>query len=785
VAAAAHLGSHTFMSFSKGAGAAFAAALLGWSCSSTPPSATCSASQTACGSACAVLATDDAHCGTCDKACASGESCAASACYPHACGMTTCDPGAVCVSNACVDKSCVGVICPAPQSCGAGTCVCAAPALTCGGACVDPQTDVANCGACGKACDASELCAKGACYPKDCAGQVCGPSQVCDQNRCVDRACAGVICPGAETCANGTCGCNGASSTCAQACVDTHTDPGNCGMCGKACSASEGCAASSCWPKTCPPPDGGAVPVNCAPDEVCERGACTEAACVDVMCGPGQHCSGGACLCDAGRTACGSACVDLTSNPANCGACAHSCDSGKTCNGGACVVDNCMAPTTLCGTACVNLTTDANNCGACGAACGGGRNCVAGACQCPMGLTLCGTQCTNLQTDPANCARCSNSCNGGSCMNGGCSCSGGKSLCNGTCVDYATDLDNCQGCGKVCAAGQTCGASGCTCPAGQKACGTAGCIDITGDNLNCGDCGHACPMNQFCSAGTCQAPITCGPTFNPAASAWCEYMPLQTTACGAETQVGGPMSFGGTAAASVWSSTPLTANPGDRFQVQGTVQSTNTSYASTDTALRNAMGNYVGVQNVNVPNNLSQPDINFSVGSSPWPCAAPADIGIWTTAAQGASYNLTVTRYARERYNSGAITVGAATPLATVDGGMACDHVCGYVHQDGCADNSEYYRFTLPAHKAADVMVHFLTFSGACGYSGCSQGQLQVYTGGGALVCQVAYVQITPGNPADATGRIVNNTGQDQPIVLLLNSPVHEIGYSIVTAIEQ
>ncbi len=516
------------------------------------------------------------------------------------------------------------------------------------------------------------------------------------------------------------------------------------------------------------------------------RGSCTEDACVNVMCGTGQRCSAGACVCDGARTACGSSCVDVTSNPNNCGGCGHTCDAGKTCNSGACVVDTCMAPTALCGTDCVNLTTDANNCNACGAACGGGRDCVAGACQCPMGLTLCGTQCTNLSTDPGNCARCGNTCNGGSCQSGGCSCPGGKSLCNSTCIDYATDLNNCQGCGKVCAPGQTCGASGCTCPVGQKACGTAGCIDITSDNLNCGDCGKPCASGQFCGAGTCQAPVTCGPTFNPPASAWCGYMPLQTTACGAQSQIGSPMSFSGTTAQTTWAALPFLPDPGQVLQVQGTVLSSNSSMVSVDIALRNAQGNYVAAQTLYPTNLTSQPNVSVGVGSSAYACAEPVDVGVWTPSPPGVSYNLTLTRYARERFNTGGITLGTAAPLATADAGFACDHVCGYLHANGfgCGDSAEYYGFTLPANRAADVMVHFLTLTDGCGYTGCSQGQLQVFTAGGALICQLAYTQIQTANPSDASGRVVNNTAQDQQLVLMISSPIHEIGYSIVTAIE-
>ena len=45
----------------------------------------------------------------------------------------------------------------------------------------------------------------------------------------------------------------------------------------------------------------------------------------------------------------------------------------------------CPAGRTACGTNCVNLTSDIANCGACNTPCTGGRTCVNGSCQCPSG----------------------------------------------------------------------------------------------------------------------------------------------------------------------------------------------------------------------------------------------------------------------------------------------------------------------------------------------------------------------------------------------------------------
>ena len=73
------------------------------------PVATCTAPQVSCNGVCADL-TSVAHCGTCEQACATG------------------------------------------QSCSAGACVCPGTQAACNGACVDTQTSVEHCGGCSKPC---------------------------------------------------------------------------------------------------------------------------------------------------------------------------------------------------------------------------------------------------------------------------------------------------------------------------------------------------------------------------------------------------------------------------------------------------------------------------------------------------------------------------------------------------------------------------------------------------------------------------------------------------------
>ncbi len=48
--------------------------------------------------------------------------------------------------------------------------LCSAPSRTCGGVCVSPATDVANCGDCGAVCTKSQTCADGRCVPSQVAG---------------------------------------------------------------------------------------------------------------------------------------------------------------------------------------------------------------------------------------------------------------------------------------------------------------------------------------------------------------------------------------------------------------------------------------------------------------------------------------------------------------------------------------------------------------------------------------------------------------------------------------
>src|SRR5580698_7441155 len=246
------------------------------------------------------------------------------------------------------------------------------PACTmCGGKCIDPMTDLENCGGCGKGCLTSQVCQGGTC--------------VCTANQTFCSA-----------------GDGGALS----ACVDLMTDHANCGTCGKTCAAGTDCQMGACvcpgMEMFCPSSAGGACAQLSNDHNNC--GGCGN------PCSIGGSCQNGVCACPAGQQSCAGTCADETVDHNNCGGCGNICPSTETCSNSVCVPCASIGPSgIMCGTPlmCVNTATDHTNCGGCGKPCLASETCQGGTCACPAPEVLCGSGaaqgCVTLASDQNNC----------------------------------------------------------------------------------------------------------------------------------------------------------------------------------------------------------------------------------------------------------------------------------------------------------------------------------------------------------------------------------------------
>lgn len=214
-------------------------------------------------------------------------------------------------------------------------------------------------------------------------------------------------------------GCSEGLIRCGQYCANLSSDPANCGYCGVQCSQATSCIDGSCIEL-----DG----------------------CLDGL----AHCSGG--------------CFDLNNDHYHCGSCDVQCSQVESCVAGVCFEagvgtnDGCPGGTIHCpGAVCVDLLSDPENCGACSMACGQGQTCWGGVCtkvdNCAGGLTNCGGVCVDILSDPLNCSGCSTwcgedqVCSGGMCVRANHKCKGDGQPCNGAdecCSGY------CSNGGSVC-----------------------------------------------------------------------------------------------------------------------------------------------------------------------------------------------------------------------------------------------------------------------------------------------------------------------------------------------
>ncbi len=198
---------------------------------------------------------------------------------------------------------------------------CMAHQLSCSGACIIPATDSANCGQCGRACEADELCSEGSCLgaPKDCtvAGAMCPSGYFCDlgSGECQLGCAFDDQCPQPGECdlASHTCGCSGGTLSCDGLCV-----PQSVSACGSGCEVCD------------------SAPASAAP--ICQAGSC------GFVCDGGFHACDSNCVSNDAVEHCGSACSpcpDVANASETCdgSGCGFDCDAGYHPEDGGCVAD--------------------------------------------------------------------------------------------------------------------------------------------------------------------------------------------------------------------------------------------------------------------------------------------------------------------------------------------------------------------------------------------------------------------------------------------------------------
>ena len=300
--------------------------------------------------------------------------------------------------------------------------------LCCGSTCVNPATDVTNCGACGQACPPVNNGTAG-CVIGNCVIAACNPGYAdCDQAfingcevttgndplncgkclarctpfanglpTCTNGACAAICQPGFADCDNNT--MNGCE-------IDTTFDIKNCGGCSRVCGA----------------------PANA--EAACDQGKC------------GFRCKIGFADCDANPA---NGCeTNAGSDVSNCGHCGNICPLRPNAAAASCVAGQCVNTCNMGFGDCdnqpangceANLQISLAACGACGKPCKNNNavaTCAMGVCtlQCNVGFVDCNMDpkdgCeANLLTDNMNCGACGMvcpqnlpACSAGKCING-------------------------------------------------------------------------------------------------------------------------------------------------------------------------------------------------------------------------------------------------------------------------------------------------------------------------------------------------------------------------------
>ena len=349
----------------------------------------------------------------------------------------------------------------------------------------DGRLDNRDCDICENICGVCKDCDDEECAPPDCCPNPEGPGGVCVDtdtdplncggcdaaclpnlsNACVDGEC---VCGNEPECSGGDTCCRGEGGG-ATRCIDTDTDPLHCGACNAACLIPlNPCLSVECQ-------DGQCVEVGAADGTPCELegdpGVCCAAG-SSVTCVVGTECCSNA-QCDSGEACCEGQCIDVEDDPNNCGGCDVIClTPTNPCLTNECIEGGCVDGTLSDGTECEAFEQTGVCCGG-----GGTSTCVFGA-EC----------CTNAQ------------------------CGTGQSCCEGQCVNTTTNFDRCGSCTNICPEGRAtaCVGGACVCGANpvcaqNEFCCPDGCFDLDTSFTHCGTCTFACPTTRAdnCTDGQC------------------------------------------------------------------------------------------------------------------------------------------------------------------------------------------------------------------------------------------------------------------------------------------
>ncbi len=161
-----------------------------------------------------------------------------------------------------------------------------APFERCGEACVDLASNPSHCGECGAALEEDQICSMG--------------------NGISART-----------------GCGLMQTLCNRGCVDTEAHPFFCGACDVHCKPGARCMMGNCM---------------CAPPAAKDCGDACRQCCGDADCPMDKVCSAGVCelQCSSEQAECGDRCVDLATDPRNCGECRNDCGRDRVCSAGTC-----------------------------------------------------------------------------------------------------------------------------------------------------------------------------------------------------------------------------------------------------------------------------------------------------------------------------------------------------------------------------------------------------------------------------------------------------------------